>query len=101
MIEVRFMKLATDRQTTAVAAVLVVLDDGSHTFTGELPATILDAPILDRTHPQGRILFNDDPLAWANNCHKAFRGPYLRVDISNQAENPQLRRSDTPPDLIG
>lgn len=101
MIEVRFMKLAADRQATAVAAVLVVLEDGSHTFTGELPAAILDTPILDRAHPQGRILFNDDPLAWAKNCRKAFRGPYLSADISHQAEKPQLRRGDTPPDLIG
>lgn len=101
MIEVRFIKLAADRQTTAVAAVLVVLDNGSHTFRGELPGAILDTPILDRTTPHGRILFRNDPLAWAKNCHKAFRGPYLRVDISDQAEKPQLRHSDTPPDLIG
>ncbi|WP_159701321.1 hypothetical protein [Arthrobacter sp. 18067] len=36
--------MATDRMEAAVAAVLVVHDDGSHTFTGELPTAILDAP---------------------------------------------------------
>lgn len=77
MIEVQFMKPTADRHGTETAAVLVVHDDGRHTFAGQLTEAILDTPILDRVHPGGTILFQEDPITWARNCRKAFRTPYL------------------------
>ena len=85
MIEVQFMKPTADRLAMTVAATLRVQDDGRHTFTGDLTEAILETPILDRSHPSGQILFREDPIAWARNCRKAFRTPYLVPRVIHDA----------------
>lgn len=89
MIEVQFMKPTADRLGMTVAATLRVQDDGRHTFVGELTEAILETPILDRSHPGGHILFRDDPIAWARNCRKAFRTPYLVPRITRDSATSQ------------
>ncbi len=77
----------------ATVATLRVEDDSSWTLSGDLDDSILEVSIAASYEPSGQIRFADDPARWARLAHRAFRTPYLVVEVMTDTD-PDARRRE-------